>query len=261
MKANLTLYFLLFFTTMAHAQQTSVQCEDTCQHVHGIDLSHYQGRVFWEHVGENAHNAYVYLKATEGGDRIDPTFKKNIELAHKNGLRVGSYHFYRPITDQQAQLCNFRTQCVPALQDLLPMIDVETTNGLTTEQFCDSLFKFLKLVEKEYRQKPLIYTGANFYDKHLQGKLDGYHLMVAQYTDYEPRLKDDRDITLWQYTAKGRIRGVNGFIDKSRLMGQHQIREIRFRHYIDNPKTQVELYEEEADDEETSDIDTQEILL
>ena len=30
-----------------------LQCEDTCSHVHGIDLSHYQGNVFWETVGEN----------------------------------------------------------------------------------------------------------------------------------------------------------------------------------------------------------------
>ena len=228
MKRKIALYFLLFTASLLHAQ---VQCEDTCQHVHGIDLSHYQGNVFWEHVGQDAHNAYVYLKATEGGDRIDPTFKKNIDLAHRQGLKVGAYHFYRPITNQPLQLKNFRAQCRPQEQDLIPMIDVETTNGLPTAQFCDSLFKFLEMVEQEYQQKPLVYTGANFYDKHLQGKLDHYLVMIAQYTDYEPRLKDNRDITMWQYTAKGRIRGVNGFIDKSRFMGRHKLREIRFRHY------------------------------
>ena len=29
-------------------------CEDTCDHIHGIDMSHYQGEVFWETVGENS---------------------------------------------------------------------------------------------------------------------------------------------------------------------------------------------------------------
>lgn len=72
------------------------QCEDTCTHVHGIDLSHYQGEVFWETVGENTKMAYVYLKATEGGDRIDDKYENNIVLAHRYGLKVGSYHFYRP---------------------------------------------------------------------------------------------------------------------------------------------------------------------
>ena len=72
-----------------------VCCEDTCEHVHGLDMSHYQGEVFWETVGENTKMAYVYLKATEGGDRIDSKYERNIDLAHRYGLKVGSYHLMR----------------------------------------------------------------------------------------------------------------------------------------------------------------------
>ena len=206
------------------------ECEDTCKHIHGIDLSHYQGDVFWEAVGENAKTAYVYLKATEGGDNIDDKYKRNIELAHANGMKVGAYHFYRARIPQEVQLRNFRAQCLPEDQDLIPMIDIETRSGLPREEFVDSVFKFLKLVEQEYRQKPLIYTGANFYDKNFQHLLDDYKIMIAQYTTREPVLADKRDITLWQYTAKGRIKGVNGHVDKSRFMGDHRLREIRYRH-------------------------------
>lgn len=212
----------------AHAQY--VQCEDTCQHIHGIDLSHYQGNVFWETVGENAKMAYVYLKATEGGDNVDSKYKENIDLAHKYGLKVGSYHFYRPRIPQQTQLANFMAQCRPGDQDLLPMIDVETKSGMETEEFCDSLFKFLHLVEKAYRQKPLIYTGANFYDHNLAGKIDNYKLMIAQYTRRIPVLTDGRDFEMWQYTGKGKLNGINGYVDKSRFMEGHKLREIRFRH-------------------------------
>ena len=149
-------------TTGAQAQNPYEQCEDTCDHVHGIDLSHYQGEVFWETVGENTKMAYVYLKATEGGDRIDEMYERNINLAHRYGLKVGSYHFYRPKTEQIKQLENFKTQCLPGEQDLIPMIDIETKQGLNTEEFCDSLMKFLTLVEEAYKQKPLLYTGTNF---------------------------------------------------------------------------------------------------
>lgn len=208
-----------------------LQCEDTCDHVHGIDLSHYQGQVFWETVGENTKMAYVYLKATEGGDRIDSYFERNIELAHRYGLKVGSYHFFRPKTDLERQLRNFMAQCLPGEQDLIPMIDVETTGGLSTEAFRDSLTKFLDMVEVAYRQKPLVYTFRNFYNRHLMGGLlDNYKLMIAMYTNDEPVLADNRDITMWQYTAKGRIVGVNGYIDKSRFLGRHGLREIRYRH-------------------------------
>lgn len=231
---HLTRYIILLFSLWASSVSAQyyddVQCEDTCSHIHGIDLSHYQGNVFWETIGEHTNMAYVYLKATEGGDRIDATFERNIEMARLHGLKVGSYHFYRPKTEQKKQLENFRSQCIPVEQDLLPMIDIETTGGLSTDEFCDSLFAFLELVEEAYQQKPLLYTFRNFYNRHLLGKLDGYKLMIAMYTEEEPVLADERDITMWQYTGKGRIVGVNGFVDKSRFMGDHILREIRFRH-------------------------------
>ncbi len=205
-------------------------CEDTCEHVHGIDLSHYQGEVFWEAVGENTRMAFVYLKATEGSDRVDERYERNIEMAHRHGLKVGSYHFFRPKTDLLGQLRNFKEQCLPSEQDLVPMLDVESTGGMGVEQFCDSLHKFLFLMENAYHQRPLIYTGRNFYNKYLQGEVDDYRLMIAMYTDEEPELADGHDICLWQYTCRGRINGVSGYVDKSRFMGRHGLREIRFHH-------------------------------
>ena len=111
------------------------------------------------------------------------------------------------------------------------MIDIESTGGLSTDVFCDSLFYFLDLVEEVYHQKPLLYTFRNFYNRHLQGKIDDYPLMVAMYTDEPPVLADNRDYTMWQYTAKGRIVGINGFVDKSRFMDRHNLRDIRFKHH------------------------------
>lgn len=227
---KMILTVLSMLSLSAYAQDPYLQCEDTCSHVHGIDLSHYQGEVFWETVGENTKMAYVYLKATEGGDRIDDMYERNIDLAHRYGLKVGSYHFYRPKTEQEKQLKNFMTQCRPGQQDLIPLIDIETTGGLGASEFRDSLFKFLDLVTAAYKQRPLLYTGTNFYNRYLSHYVDEYQLMIAQYSSREPVLNDDRDYIIWQYTGKGRIVGVNGYIDKSRFMGRHGLREIKYRH-------------------------------
>lgn len=226
---RIILFLLIILSSTGLHAQNAQECEDTCRHIHGIDLSHYQGNVFWEAVGASK-MAYVYLKATEGGTRVDEKYKANIDMAHRYGLKVGSYHFYRPKVAQQTQLDNFRAQCRPEDQDLLPMVDVETRGGLPVEAFRDSLFTFLQLMEKAYHQKPLIYTGANFYDHNLLGLLDDYKVMIAQYTRQEPILKDDLDFVIWQYTGKGHLNGINGYVDKSRFMGQHRLREIRFRH-------------------------------
>lgn len=223
------LIMMLLSMLPGYVMAQNVECEDTCTHVHGIDISHYQGDIFWEAIGENSKMAYVYIKASEGGDRLDDRYEHNIFMAHSHGLKVGAYHFYRPKTDQQLQVDNFFRQFRPTEQDLIPMIDIETTGGLSNEAFLDSLTKFLFIVENTIRQKPLIYTGANFYDRYLCGKLDDYKIMIAQYTQREPVLRDERDITMWQYTGKGHIDGVNGYVDKSRFMGKHSLRELRYR--------------------------------
>ncbi len=225
------LFFILFGSTPARAQfaRFYVQCEDTCRHIHGIDLSHYQGDVGWDVLGENTKVNYVYLKATEGGNKVDDRYARNIRLARQNGLFVGSYHYFRPATPLRAQFENFTAQCRPDQQDLIPMIDIETRGGLTADAFLDSLKTFLVMIEDYYRVKPLIYTGANFYDKYLSwGMLREYKLMIAQYTDFEPMLVDNRSATIWQYTGHGALRGVSGNIDKSRLVGEHRLREIRY---------------------------------
>lgn len=229
--------FKLFFLTIisicafSHLKaQSYIQCEDTCRHIHGIDMSHYQGSVWWETISQNSNHKlnYVYLKASEGASHIDKTYLENIESAQRYGMNVGSYHFYRPKVPQEVQLQNFLTQCCPQDQDLIPMVDVETTGGLSAYALQDSLQKFLVLMTKAYGVRPLVYTYTNFYNRYLSGSIDEYKLFIAQYNGREPVLKDGRDIFAWQYTGKGHINGVNGYIDKSRLLGRHSIREIRF---------------------------------
>ena len=76
MKRIIILAMALLAVLHNFAQSNRVECEDTCTHIHGIDLSHYQGTVFWETIGETK-MAYVYLKATEGGTNIDDRYKQN----------------------------------------------------------------------------------------------------------------------------------------------------------------------------------------
>ena len=86
------------------------------------------------------------------------------------------------------------------------------------------------MMEDFYHQKPLVYTYRNFYNKYLVGLIDDYQLMVAMYTDDEPELVDGRDYIIWQYSCKGRLVGVGTEVDKSRIMGDHDLRELRFIH-------------------------------
>ncbi len=211
------------------AQSASADCAGPCKHIHGIDISHHQGELSWQAI-RDANIAYCYIKATEGGDYVDPMYERNLRSCQSHGILVGSYHFYRPKTDQQKQLNNFLIQCNPMVQDLVPMIDIENAGGLRVEEFQDSLKKFLKLFRKVYRVKPLIYSGKNFYNKYLKKQVKSYQLMIAQYNTSEPKLADKHKVLMWQYTGSGRIKGVKGDIDKSRFLKKGKLKKIKMKH-------------------------------
>lgn len=221
-----TIVLLLACPSVVRAQ---IECEDTCTHIHGIDISHYEKQVYWETVGENSKMAFVYIKATEGQNFVDNKYAENIMMAHKYGLKVGAYHFWRPKVPQQLQVDNFLACCRPQDQDLLPMMDIEVTSNLPRQALRDSLAKFLTIMENSIHQKPLIYTGQSYYNDYLLGMLHGYKVMMARYSTKEPEVNDDLDITLWQYTEKGRINGIPTYVDKSRFLGNHNLREIRWK--------------------------------
>lgn len=200
-------------------------------HLNGIDVSHYQERIDWKTVSKDKNVGYVYLKATESNNLVDETYAFNLSEARSNGLKVGSYHFFRPTVDATSQFENFRRIVNKKKQDLLPIIDVEVTGGVTTVTMHARLLELLKLVTKEYGQHPLIYTGKSFYNKYFAGssQYKQYMFMIAQYTTDEPSLSDGNDFIMWQFTAKGSVNGIRGNVDRSCFVGRHSIKEILYR--------------------------------
>ncbi len=200
----------------------------TASHQYGIDVSHYQGRIDWKAVSRDKKVGYVYLKATESNYLVDDTYSFNLSEARRHGIKVGSYHFFRPNVDAASQYENFRQTVNRRKQDLLPLIDVEVTGGVSVETLHKRLQEFLKLVTKEYGKRPLIYTGRNFYNKYFAGysAFKPYMFMIAQYTSDEPYLNDGRDFVMWQFTAKGRVSGIRGDVDRSRFMGRYSVSDI-----------------------------------
>src|SRR5262245_10163417 len=60
--------------------------------VQGIDVSYWQGNIDWQKVSD-AGIHFAYIKATEGGDRVDPRFLHNWNAAKEAGVPRGAYHF------------------------------------------------------------------------------------------------------------------------------------------------------------------------
>lgn len=192
----------------------------------GIDVSHYQGKIDWNRVAREGGVSYVYIKATEGAEIVDDRHAFNLAAAHKAGLSVGSYHFYRPRVDVDAQFRNMTSVVIKSGQDLVPIIDIEDDRGVTEDRFIADLSRFIHMVTRHYGRKPMLYTGQNFYNKHFQGLFQDYQWMIAKYKPDVPVLEDGRNYLMWQYTDKGRIPGINGNVDRSCLMGSGTLKKV-----------------------------------
>lgn len=195
----------------------------------GIDVSRYQGRIDWQAVAKENNIAYAYIKATEGASLVDPTFRYNLTEARRAGIKVGSYHFYRAHISIEEQLRNLTANVKAHEHDLLPMIDVEVTNGVAQEKFVEDLRVFVDAVTKHYGRKPVMYTFQNFYNKHFLGeRFKDYVWMIAKYHKDEPVLRDNLNYAMWQYTASGRVIGVKGDVDRSRIMSGYSLADFSF---------------------------------
>ena len=72
----------------------------------------------------------------------------------------------------------------------------------------------------------MLYTFHNFYNRHLVGLFPDCKWMIARYREDEPTLNDGKDYVIWQYTAKGRVTGIEGNVDRSRLMNGYHLGDI-----------------------------------
>ena len=198
---------------------------------YGIDVSRYQGRINWSQVSKDKRVSYVYLKATEGVKLVDPTYKYNHRAVRKAGIPVGAYHFFSPTASPQQQLSNFKKNVDPRSQDLIPIVDVEVAPRRKSQilPFLKNLRTFIKGIEKHYGCQPIIYTSVNFYNDYLARRFSDCSFMFARYSDKAPRLKPNVRFLIWQFTDSGRIKGINGDVDRSCLINGHSIDDIRYR--------------------------------
>ena len=199
------------------------------RHYDGIDISDHQKRIDWTEVAKDKNIKYVYIKATEGATYVSNLYRYNLENAHKHGIKVGSYHFLRTGSRIRDQFANFTRVVKKNEQDLLPVIDVEVRQGWTNQQLRDSVKLFADLVEEHYGCRPLIYTSSSFYDNILGRSFNIYPLFIARYSTSQPTLKSGNDWVMWQFSERGRIRGISTNVDLSCFNKGRSLNDIMIR--------------------------------
>lgn len=193
--------------------------------IHGIDISRYQETIDWELVRNAQLDTFpvqfVFIKATEGEELVDTYFKQNFTKAKENHLIRGAYHFFIPGIDPEKQARSFISQVQLETGDLPPVLDVEKDGRLSKKELQEAVKKWLDIIEKEYRVKPIIYTGHKFKMKYLNTPaFNDYPNWIAHY--YIDSLEFKGDWSFWQHTDYGKVNGINGPVDCNVFNGTMQ---------------------------------------
>ncbi len=181
----------------------------------GIDISHWQGTIDWDRV-QSTDLDFVYVKATEGQDYKDPLFIQNVKGATNAGLRVGCYHFARFKTQKEAALeaAHFARYLIECERQLPPVLDLETSQGLSRTAFSDCVLRFSEVIEKKAGRTLMLYTSTAFAEGHLSPELKIFPLWIAHYGVNPPHENGIWDRwTVFQYTDSGAIPGIRGHVD------------------------------------------------
>lgn len=192
----------------------------------GIDVSRHQKVIDWTKVACDEKVTFVYIKATEGATHTDARYSFNIEHARREGIKVGSYHFFSTTSSVDAQYKNFMRHLDAHKQDLIPMIDVEKSGKLTRSQLIDSVAKLANMLEKRFKHKPLIYSTMGFYNSHLAPQFNSYPLYIGRYSSARPQIKWNGKCLIWQYSEDGIVTGIPERVDLCTFTGKHTIEDI-----------------------------------
>ena len=208
---------LVIVTIVTLAATTGALQPANAESLWGIDVSHHSGDIAWEEVTAEGVD-FVYVKATEGIDAADPMFDQHWDALGDLGVRRGAYHFYVTEDDPEDQAEFFLSRVEHEPGDLPPAVDIELIGHGTTGELAPRLRRFLEIVEERVGAVPVIYTGPNFWDAHLDASFGRYPLWIAEYGVDEPRLPVGwSTYAFWQFASDVAVPGIEKSADSSRL--------------------------------------------
>jgi lysozyme len=198
--------------------------------VDGIDVSYHQGAIDWPRVA-GAGKRFAYVRASAGTLTADTAYATNRAGARGAGITVGSYHYANPDSapnDAANEAAWFLQNATVASGDLLPVLDLEVSNGLGSAALTSWAQTWLAAVESATGVKPVIYTTPTFWSSAL-GNTDwfarnGYRLWVAHWTTAsQPTVPAANwaggGWTFWQHSSTGSVPGIAGAVDLDRFNG------------------------------------------
>jgi len=197
----------------------------------GIDVSYHQGAIDWGQVASSG-KRFAFVRATAGSLTADSAYASNRSGTLAAGLAVGSYHFANPDTapnDAGNEASWFLRNATIAPGDLVPVLDLEVSNGLDSASLATWAQTWLSQVSAATGVRPIIYTNPNFWTTSMADTdwfaRNGYSVLwIANWTTApQPAVPagnwGGNGWTFWQLSSTGTVPGISGAVDLDRFNG------------------------------------------
>jgi lysozyme len=189
----------------------------------GLDCSKYQGNINWTKVKDDGVQ-FAFIKITEGGTYSEDeiyNIKTRVIMAKGAGVKIGYYHFARPgdFNDpkkdaiQEIENVKKHLALLPSF-NFPPTLDIEAyAKNCVLKGKALNINIFINTFLDQFNEVIILYTGKYFFDPNSNHTYGMNPLWLAAYTSKPVLPKGWNEWKIWQFTDKGQIDGIPGFVD------------------------------------------------
>lgn len=199
--------------------------------VRGLDLSHWNGRVLYDDLDTLD---FVFLKVSEGDDRVDDTFEQHYEAFRERDIPVGAYHFFRFDVDGKEQAQHFLKHLDGRRLQLPLVIDVEQhgNRAIPHEKVKKRLHAFMKELKRHTKHQPIFYTNGDGYRDFIEDEFGNHTLWLSSTNTWRPTMMD---CTFWQFNIDADLMAITHRADLNVFRGSRE----EWEEYLEEHKPYV----------------------
>lgn len=190
---------------------------------YGVDVSEYQGNINFDMV-KDAGISFMCMRSTKKNGQVDATFERNLDGCITRNLGYSCYKYAYATTHEGARIeadsvINLlQGRKMPIWYDLedksLPPFGMDAIEGIAMSFIGEC---------REAGYEVGIYCNKNWYDNYISQYLkDKFTFWIARYGKNTGQIDEKykptgKNIIAWQYTSKGTVPGIDGFVDRDVL--------------------------------------------
>jgi GH25 family lysozyme M1 (1,4-beta-N-acetylmuramidase) len=186
---------------------------------YGVDVSEYQGRIDFAKL-KAANISFMCMRSTKKNGSVDATFEQNLAGCIEHKLDYSCYKYAYATTHDQAR--READSVINLLKDRKMPIWYDMEDKTLVPYGNDTIEGIALSFIGECKEAGFdvgIYCNKNWYDNYINQYLkDRFVFWIARYGKNTGQLDEKykpsgRNIIAWQFTSKGTVPGIDGFVD------------------------------------------------